>query len=64
MLTERPARILRREDYGIAVGNPADLVLWNAKTPAEVVATIAQPLAGFKRGRRTFTRPLPQLHRP
>jgi len=64
MLTERPARIMRRSDYGIAVGNPADFVIWNARTPAEVVATVAQPVMGFKRGRRTFTRELPTLHRP
>jgi cytosine deaminase len=64
MLTSRPARILRRNDYGIAVGNPADLVVWNARTPAEVVATVAQPVTGFKRGRRVFTRELPTLHRP
>jgi len=64
MLTDRPARILRRRDYGIATGNPADLVVWNAQTPAEVVATVAQPLMGFKRGRRVFTRELPALHRP
>jgi cytosine deaminase len=64
MVTERPARIMRRNDYGIAAGNPADLVLWNAKTPAEVIATVAQPLAGFKRGRRVFTRESPVLHRP
>lgn len=64
MLTDRPARILRRREYGIAAGNPADFVVWNAGTPAEVVATIAQPLMGFKRGRRVFTRELPSLHRP
>lgn len=64
MLTNRPARILRRNDYGIAVGNPADFVVWNAKTPAEVVATVAPPVMGFKRGRRVFTRELPTLHRP
>ncbi|HEX9673559.1 MAG TPA: amidohydrolase family protein [Burkholderiales bacterium] len=64
MLTDRPARILRRRDYGIAAGNPADLVVWNARTPAEVIATVAQPLMGFKRGRRVFTRELPALHRP
>jgi len=64
MLTSRPARILRRSDYGIAAGNPADLVVWNAKAPAEVIATAAQPLMGFKRGRRVFTRELPTLHRP
>lgn len=64
MLTSRPARILRRKDYGIAVGNPADLVVWNAITPAEVIATVAQPVMGFKSGRRLFTREIPSLHRP
>lgn len=64
MLTHRPARILRKDDYGIAVGNAADLIVWNAKTPAEVIATVAQPLMGFKRGRRAFTREMPTLHRP
>ena len=64
MITDRPARILRKKDYGIAVGNPADLVVWNAQTPAEVIATVAQPLMGFKRGRRTFTHEAPTLHRP
>jgi len=64
MLTDRPARILRRRDYGIALGNPADFVVWNAGTPAEVIATVAHPLMGFKRGRCVFTRELPSLHRP
>jgi len=41
MLTNRPARILRRNDYGIAVGNPADLVVWNATTPAESMSHTA-----------------------
>jgi len=64
MISNRPARIMRRKDYGIAVGNPADLIVWNATSPAEVIATIAQPLAGFKHGRRIFTREMPTLHRP
>ncbi len=64
MVTRRPARLLRIADHGIAVGNPADLVVWNATSPAEVVATVAQPLYGFKNGRRTFTRLPPELHRP
>lgn len=64
MLTRRSARLLRRDDYGIGVGHPADLVVWHAGSPAEAVAVVAQPLCGFKRGRRTFTRPLPELHRP
>jgi cytosine deaminase len=64
MVSSRPARILRRSDYGIAPGNPADLVVWNARTPAEAIATVAQPAMGFKRGRRVFTREAPTLHRP
>ena len=64
MLTHRSARLLRRDDYGVAVGMPADLVVWNARSPAEAVATIAVPLHGFKRGRRTFSRALPELNRP
>ena len=64
MLTRRSARMLRREDYGLGVGRPADLVIWNARSTAEAVATVAVPVAGFKAGRRTFTRELPELHRP
>ncbi len=64
MVTDRAARILRKDDYGIAVGNSADLVVWNAKTPAEVIASVAQPVAGFKRGKRVFTREIAALHRP
>ena len=64
MLTHRSARLLRRDDYGVAVGRPADLVVWDARSSAEAVATIALPLHGFKRGRRTFSRTLPELNRP
>ena len=64
MLTRRPAVLLGRDDHDIAVGNPADLVVWDANSADEVVATIAQPLFGLKRGRRTFTRTLAELHRP
>lgn len=63
MLSDRPARMLRRQGYGIAVGNPADLVVWNATTPAEVIATVAQPVMGYRRGRHVFTREEPVLHR-
>lgn len=64
MLTENSAKLLRRDDYGIAVGGPADFVIWNVATTAEAVATIAHPLAAYKRGRRTFTRLPATLHRP
>ena len=64
MLTWRPARLLGCEDYGIAVGNWADLVVWDATSPQEAVATVAPALFGFKRGRRSFTRTAAVLHRP
>ena len=64
MITTRAARLMRMDDYGIAVGKPADLVVWNEDSAADVIAKPALPLAGFKRGRRIFTRDLPVLHRP
>lgn len=64
MITGRAARLMRLDDYGIAVGKSADLVVWNETTPADIVAKCALPLAGFKRGRRIFTRASPLLHRP
>jgi cytosine deaminase len=62
MITGAAARLMRLEDYGIAVGRPADLVCLDASDPAEAIATLAQPLWGIKRGRASFTRPRPQLH--
>lgn len=64
MLTSRPARLMGRADYGVAVGNPADLVVWDAGAPGDVVAMNAAPLFGFKRGRRTFSRARAELNRP
>ena len=62
MVTTESARLMRNADYGIAVGLPADLVLLDAADPAGAVATLAQPLWGLKRGRRSFTRPRACLH--
>jgi cytosine/creatinine deaminase len=64
MLTDRSARLLNLPDYGIATGNPADLVVIDAQSPEHAVAEICQPLAAYKRGRRTVTRHPPELHRP
>jgi len=64
MLTERSARLLNLTDYGLAVGNPADIVVIDAETPEQAVAEIRQPLAVFKRGRRTVVRHPPELVRP
>jgi cytosine deaminase len=64
MLTDRSARLLNLPDYGIVIGNPADLVVIDALSPEQAVAEICQPLAVYKRGRRTVTRSPPELHRP
>lgn len=64
MVTGSAARLMRLRDYGIAPGNPADLVAIDARSPADAVATIAQPLWGLKQGRRSFTRARAALHRP
>jgi cytosine deaminase len=64
MLTDRSARLLNFTDYGFAVGNPADVVILNARTPEQAVAEIAQPLATFKNGRQTMRWNLPELMRP
>lgn len=63
MITGSAARLMRLSDYGIKVGAPADLVCLDATNPTDAVATLAQPLWGFKRGRKSFTRPRAQLHR-
>jgi cytosine deaminase len=64
MLTEHSARLLNLTDYGIAVGNPADFVVIDAGSPEQAVAEIRQPLAVFKRGRRTVKREPAELVRP
>ena len=64
MLTERSARLLNLTDYGLAIGNPADIVVIDAITPEQAVAEISQPLAVYKRGRRTVVRHPPELVRP
>jgi cytosine deaminase len=56
--------LLNLTDYGIAVGNPADIVVIDAGSPEQAVAEIRQPLAVFKRGRRTVKREPAELIRP
>jgi cytosine deaminase len=64
MFTAGSAKLMRRADYGVAVGNPADLVLVDAPAPADALREISPVLAAFKNGRRTVTRAVPVLHRP
>lgn len=64
MLTGRSARLMNLPDYGIAIGNPADIVVFDATTPEQAIAEVKPPLVAFKRGILTVTRPRPVLHRP
>lgn len=64
MVSSRSAKLLRLENYGIEVGNAADLVVLDCLSPEQGLAELAVPLFGFKNGRRTFTRTPAELHRP
>jgi len=64
MLTDRSAKLMNLKDYGIAVGNPADVVIFDAATPEEAIAEVKAPLVAFKFGIRTVTRPRAELHTP
>jgi cytosine deaminase len=64
MLTSSSARLLNIKNYGIAVGNPADIIIINARTPGQAVAEIAQPVAAFKNGKQTVEWNPPELKRP
>jgi cytosine/creatinine deaminase len=63
MVTRGPAKLMNRAGYGIEVGNPADLVVLDCTEAATAVAEIIQPLFAYKRGRRSFSRAQPVLHR-
>jgi cytosine/creatinine deaminase len=61
MITHRSAALMNLRDYGLEVGNPADLVIIDAESEADAVATVAPVLAAFKRGRQTLERPRARL---
>ena len=62
MLTDRSARILNLTDYGICIGNPADIAVIDSPTPERAVSEIRRPVAVFKRGKRTVTWQPPEIH--
>ena len=64
LVTVEPARLMRLADYGIVVGNPTDLIVLDAPGAAEALASLAEPIMGFKNGRQSFSRPAALLHRP
>ena len=54
LVTELPARLMNLRDYGIAVGNPADLVVLDTDSGANAIAELPDMLMGFKNGRQVF----------
>ena len=64
MISERSAKLMNLKDYGIKVGSEAEVVVIDAQSPAEAVATNAPVLAAFKRGRQTVKRARAELLRP
>jgi cytosine/creatinine deaminase len=64
MITTLPARLMNAARYGVAVGHAADLVVIDSSDPAMAVAELAQPLFGYKHGRRSFSHAAAMLHKP
>src|SRR3984893_1560158 len=64
MITTRSARLMNLDDYGLAVGKPADLAVLDAESPEQAVAELAPVLYAFQRGRHPVTRTPAVLHRP
>jgi cytosine/creatinine deaminase len=64
LVTTAPAKLMNLPDYGIAVGNPADIVVLDCTNEAAAVAELASPMLGFKRGRLTFERPAATINWP
>ncbi|MGQ0653588.1 MAG: amidohydrolase family protein [Betaproteobacteria bacterium] len=63
MLTARSAKLLNLNDYGFAVGNPADVLILDAASPEQAIAEISRPVAAFKNGRQTVRWHAPELLR-
>jgi cytosine deaminase len=64
MVTGRSAKLMRLDDYGVAVGKAADLAVIDATDRETAVAELSPVLYGFKRGYQTFTRSPAELHLP
>ncbi|TQF40654.1 amidohydrolase [Bradyrhizobium sp. UNPF46] len=64
LVTELPARLMNLEDYGLKVGNPADLVVLDTQDSRFAIAELPDIVMGFKSGRQTFERQRPTLFRP
>jgi cytosine deaminase len=64
LVTDLPARLMNLRDYGIAVGNPADIIVLDTDSGRGAIAELPDVLMGFKDGRQTFERRRPMLFPP
>lgn len=46
LITAQPAKLMNLSDYGIAVGNRADLIILGCDDATMAVAEVSQPLLG------------------
>jgi cytosine deaminase len=59
LVTALPARLMNLKDYGIAPGNPADIIVLDTTTGRNAIAELPDILMGFKNGRQVFERRSP-----
>ena len=64
LVTDLPARLMNLRDYGIEVGNPADLIILDTDSGPNAIAELPDVLAGYKNGRQVFARQRPTLFPP
>ena len=64
LVTDLPARLMNLRDYGVAPGNPADLIILDTDSGANAIAELPDVLMGFKNGRQVFERRRPTLFLP
>lgn len=64
LVTELPARLMNLGDYGIKIGNSADLVVLDTRDSRFAIAELPEIVMGFKAGRQTFERPRATLFKP
>jgi cytosine/creatinine deaminase len=64
LVTQLPARLMNLRDYGIAPGNPADIIVLDTASGRDAIAELPDVLMGFKNGRQVFERQKAVLVRP
>jgi cytosine deaminase len=64
LVTVLPARLMNLSDYGIRIGNPADLIVLDTRDSRFAIAELPDILMGFRHGRQTFERQRPVLFKP